>query len=111
MSLRVCGVPGCGALSDKPKCREHRQQAEQQRGSRQARGYDAEHDARRAADAPLVATGRVKCWRCGDYITAGQQWDEGHDDRDRTVYRGPEHALKQDCKAGGNRATRRLDRR
>jgi hypothetical protein len=34
----------------------------------------------------------------------------GHDDADRSRYRGPEHMRAKDCPAGGNRATKRLDR-
>ncbi|MBK6556280.1 MAG: hypothetical protein IPG16_03340 [Comamonadaceae bacterium] len=29
------------------------------------------------------------CWRCGDDIDP-EHWHLGHDDYDRTVYRGPE---------------------
>lgn len=41
--------------------------------------------------APVVATGHVKCWRCDEFINAGEPWDLGHDDEDRNQYRGPEH--------------------
>lgn len=84
-----------------PECERSRDRA---RGTRQQRGYGAEHNKQRARWLPLVATGNVKCWRCGDYITAGARWDLGHDDHDRTKYRGPEH-IGRECKAGGNRAT------
>lgn len=62
---------------------------EQQRGSRQQRGYDAAHDRQRNALKPDVEAGLVNCWRCGLPITG--PWDLGHDDVDRSVYRGPEH--------------------
>jgi hypothetical protein len=42
--------------------------------------------------APLVAAGVVDCWRCGRRIEPGQAWDLGHDDVDRSRWRGPEHA-------------------
>ncbi|MBS41599.1 MAG: hypothetical protein CMH83_00190 [Nocardioides sp.] len=71
---------------------------DQTRPSRQARGYDAAHEAKRKQLAPIVATGCVKCWRCGRYIAATEPWDLGHDDRDRSITRGPEHR-------GCNRAT------
>ena len=38
--MRVCNVPGCGQLTDQPRCAEHRRAAEQARGSSHARGYD-----------------------------------------------------------------------
>jgi len=68
------------------------------------RGYGAGHQALRRAWAPIVATGRVDCWRCGLRIRPGKPWDLGHDDRDRNVYRGPEH---REC----NRGTMAKDRR
>lgn len=67
------------------------------------RGYGKAHQRLRARWAPLVRAGRVRCWRCGHVIVPvrglrGEGWDLGHDDLDRTRYRGPEHV---DC----NRAT------
>jgi hypothetical protein len=56
-----------------------------------ARGYGAQHQALRRQWAPIVAEGGVICWRCGHLIAPGQAWDLGHDDNDRTTYRGPEH--------------------
>lgn len=61
------------------------------RPSATARGYDHRHRAERKRWAPLVAAGRVECWRCGQRIEPGTPWDLGHDDHDRTVWRGPEH--------------------
>jgi hypothetical protein len=90
MTLRVCSQPGCPSLQPEPKCPTHRSQAERQRGTRQERGYDAGHEAERKRWAPLVATGNVKCWRCREHIPADAAWDLGHDDRDRSKYRGPE---------------------
>lgn len=57
-----------------------------------AAGYGARHRRIRWQWAPLVATGTVVCWRCDDLIPAGAAWHLGHDDDDRTRYRGPEHA-------------------
>ena len=91
MALKVCSQPGCPRLQPETRCAEHRREREQARGSRQARGYGAEHDAARKRWAPLVAAGNVKCWRCGEYIQPGAPFDLGHDDRDRSKYRGPEH--------------------
>lgn len=63
------------------------------------RGYGHAHQARRAKWAPKVKAGGVKCWRCRRPIHPNEPWDLGHDDNDRTQYRGPEH---QAC----NRATK-----
>jgi hypothetical protein len=61
-----------------------------------ARGYDAAHKAERARWAPSVNAGCVACWRCGRIIIPnpallGDGWDLGHDDFDRSIWRGPEH--------------------
>ncbi len=89
-SLRVCSEPGCPALQAESRCLAHRREREQARGSKQARGYGTRHDTERKRWVPLVATGNVKCWRCGERIPAGP-FDLGHDDEDRSKYRGPEH--------------------
>jgi len=39
-----------------------------------------------------VEAGGVVCSRCQRPILPGQKWDLGHDDLDRSVYTGPEHA-------------------
>jgi hypothetical protein len=64
---------------------------ERGRPSAARRGYGRGHGKLRAAWVPLVATGGVTCWRCGQLILKGAEWDLGHDDHDRTRYRGPEH--------------------
>lgn len=102
--MKVCLEPNCPTLTTRSRCAEHERAKDKARGTRQERGYDAEHDRLRAEWAPLVATGNVKCWRCGGFIAAGAAWDLGHDDRDRSKYRGPEH-VGRECSAGGNRAT------
>jgi hypothetical protein len=56
------------------------------------RGYDTAWQRTRKAWEARVKTGTVACWRCGGLITATDQWDLGHDDRDRSIIRGPEHA-------------------
>lgn len=99
--MRVCLADGCPLLVRAParRCATHRQDVELARGSRQSRGYGAEHDRRRRELAPIVAAGAAMCARCGQPIAAGAMWDLGHDDNDRARYVGPEHAA---C----NRATR-----
>lgn len=103
VTVRVCIEAGCPALTRKTRCHEHERAKDRERGTSGERGYDYAHQQERAAWAPLVATGNVKCWRCGEYITAGAAFDLGHDDADRSKYRGPEHV-------GCNRAAPRISR-
>lgn len=60
--------------------------------------------------ARKIAKGGVCCWRCGGEIPPGSKWHLGHDDHDRTVYRGPEHALCN-LRAAGLKAARSRRRR
>lgn len=58
--------------------------------TRQQRGYDTRHDRLRATYKARQDAGETfTCWRCGQPITG--PFDLGHDDTDRTIYRGPEH--------------------
>lgn len=75
------------------------------KGTTTQRGYGSAHKARRAREARTVKAGEAKCWRCGYPIHPNQDWDLGHDDHDRSRYRGPEHRYAADCPAGGNRST------
>ena len=61
------------------------------KGSTTERGYGAAHQKLRKQIKPDVDAGRANCWRCGLRIERGQAWDLGHDDDDRSRYRGPEH--------------------
>lgn len=105
--MRVCNAPGCPTLVPADtrggRCPEHQRQAEQARGTRQQRGYDARHDRLRATYQQRMDAGeRFTCWRCESlgkpHSIDPNTWDLGHDDHDRTAYRGPE------CRSG-NRAT------
>lgn len=110
MPKRPCIV--CGRLTTKTRCPEHESQRnrarDQQRGSSTARGYDRQHEQLRAAWRPEVEAGLVNCWRCNRHIEPWMPWHLGHDDHDRTLYRGPEHV---DCncattgRVGGTPAT------
>lgn len=82
------------------------------RQSTTERGYGHQHRKARAQWARSVERGSVRCWRCGRVIHPAAPWDLGHDDYDRSRYRGPEHRA---CNRGaaavkGNRsrARRRL---
>lgn len=74
------------------------------RGSTTERGYGTAHQRKRERwQARINAGEQVTCWRCAEkgephLIEPGDAWDLGHDDNDRTKYRGPE------C-VSGNRAT------
>ncbi|OOB91232.1 hypothetical protein B0T42_07315 [Rathayibacter sp. VKM Ac-2630] len=54
----------------------------------------------------LVKTGTIRCWRCTELIGAAEAWDLGHDDLDRTITRGPEHAGRCNRAAGGRASHR-----
>lgn len=76
------------------------------------RGYGAAHQRERAKWKPKVDAGVVDCWRCGkrikpDPTLTGDGWDLGHDDNDRSIYRGPEHSTCNRSKTG-RAAPRRL---
>ena len=93
---RVCSTPGCPNLTAGGRCDECRPAYERQRGTRQQRGYDAEHDRLRRRWRPRVERGTVHCHArvCVEglrLILPGQAWDLGHTD-DRTAWTGPEHA-------------------
>lgn len=55
-----------------------------------ARGYGAPHRALRAEWQRVVDAGAAECWRCGREVKPGDEWHLGHDDNDRTKYRGVE---------------------
>jgi hypothetical protein len=88
--VKVCIEAGCPELTRTTRCPKHTREKDKARGTRQERGYGAEHDAERARWAPIVATGGVKCWRCQVLLDPSEPWDLGHDDHDRSTYRGPE---------------------
>jgi hypothetical protein len=54
--------------------------------------YGRRHQKLRAVVALDVAAGLAVCWRCRKRIAPGSAWDLGHDDFDRSIYRGPEHS-------------------
>ena len=54
------------------------------------RGYGPAHRELRANYQRVVDAGAAECWRCGQPIKPGDAWHLGHDDHDRTKYRGIE---------------------
>lgn len=71
-------------------------------------GYGFTHQRERRRLAPLVAQGGVICPRyghpqfpsCPGEILPVDEWELGHDDRDKRIYTGPEHARCNE-RAGG----------
>lgn len=93
--MRVCAEPGCPTLTTNRRCPTHTRQVDKARGTRQQRGYTKHHDALRAHWQHRMDTGeQVHCWRpnCGQVIDPNN-WHLGHDDHNRTIYRGPECPL------------------
>lgn len=95
---RVCPVLGCPRLTPGGRCPTHA------RPSANARGYTSAHQRQRQEWEPRVATGTVRCWRCGELISPSERWDLGHDDADRRIVRGPEHADRCNRSAAGRAA-------
>lgn len=62
------------------------------RRSTTQRGYGHGHQQLRALWQHRIDSGEIViCWRPGcDQQITGTQWHLGHDDHDRTIYRGPE---------------------
>lgn len=58
--------------------------------ARRAQYASPEHRAAVAQVKQLVASGRAHCWRCGRHLPPGSTAHAGHDDHNRTIYRGPE---------------------
>lgn len=102
--MKVCIEPGCPVLSESTRCADHRRAQEAARGSAADRGYGSQHRRLRAAWKRRMDNGEcVVCWRCKEergvtHFVDPDSFDLGHDDHDRTKYRGPE------CRRG-NRAT------
>lgn len=88
---KICAKAGCPAITTASLCPTHAREADKARGTSTQRGYGTAHINTRKALAPHVATGTVKCARCGEYIQPGTEWQLDHSDTDRTKYLGPSH--------------------
>lgn len=102
MSLHFVDAPPERATRSGGSARDYKRD-HRQRGTTTQRGYGVEHRKMREEFRPSVEAGLVDCWRCGKPIKPRDRWDLGHDDNDKSIYRGPEHST---C----NRATRRHER-
>lgn len=88
--MKVCVEAGCPKLTEGTRCTEHARAKDKARGTRQQRGYGAEHTKLRAQYQRRMDAGEVfTCWRCGGRIDRSN-WTLGHCDSDRTKYHGPE---------------------
>ncbi len=77
--------------SDQPQPRRSEPRTPKRKRTTAERGYGQEHRKQREALVPIVQAGKATCWRCKLPISPLANWDLGHDDDDRTQYRGPEH--------------------
>ena len=74
-----------------PQCRPYSPSRHGDKAARAERGYGPEHSkTRRWFKTNVVDKGNGYCWRCGVWLDPKEPWDLGHDDYDRSVYRGPE---------------------
>ena len=69
--MRVCNVPGCGTLTDQPRCDTHRRAAEQARGNATARGYTSPRHRRFRR---LVLRRDPTCVLCGAVATVADHY-------------------------------------
>jgi hypothetical protein len=109
--VRVCSQPGCPRLvkagAYRGLCDEHRKARDKARGTRQQRGYGAEHQRFRAKYVQAIKDGQtVLCWRCGQPIKDPDDLHLGHDDNDRSITRGPEHSRRCNLSAAGRASHR-----
>lgn len=89
-------------------CERHAAAYEARRGTPTQRGYGAAHTRLRATwQARIDAGETIHCWRpdC-DTRLAGRIWQLGHDDHDRSQYRGPE-CIPCNTKHGGRQGRAR----
>lgn len=75
MAKKVCAEPGCPVLTDTTRCPDHTRARDKARGTRQARGYDAEYDKQKRAPAFANAT---HCATCGKPFTPDNPKTAGH---------------------------------
>lgn len=92
MRYTPCAQPGCHELipagTRSGKCTEHDRADDRARGSRQGRGYGAEHDRARASIPDAYGD---TCIHCGQRMWPHERLVPDHTE-DRSDYRGIVHA-------------------
>jgi len=102
-----CKPAGCGKLFDRdatrtqrcPRCQPAATAARNARGNTTQRGYGSDHQALRRQLLGQFVPGQL-CWRCGKPIASIDDAQLGHDDQDRSRYRGLEHVRCNEATAG-----------
>src|SRR5688572_17538852 len=84
----------------------HRKRYDAAAQARAAEYRSPAYKAARAQAKALVEAGQAHCWRCGRFIPPGSNWHLGHDDNDRRIVRGPEHAIECNLKAAASKGAR-----
>ena len=83
-------------------CEQCQRDYDTQRGTPEQRGYDTAHRRLRATYQRRMDAGEVfACARCGKPIDP-TNWRLGHDDHDRSRYRGPECVPCNQATSGRN---------
>lgn len=103
----ACKPGGCGALFDLdatgtlrcPGCQQLATARRQARPNTTSRGYGAKHQRLREQLLASFQRGQL-CARCGRPITSRSDAQLGHDDHDRTRYRGLEHVRCNEATSG-----------
>lgn len=103
-AMKICAKPGCPAITAGSYCIEHTRERDKARGNSNQRGYGYAHQELRKAFVPEHKAGTLICWRCREVIPPDEPFDLGHDDDDRTIYRGPEHANHCNRAAAGRKS-------
>lgn len=98
-----CLAPGCPVPvpPGTSRCATHARERDRARATTKQRGYTGPHRTARDRLSPLHQAGALTCWRCGNTIRPEEPMDLGHDDNDRSITRGPEHANTCNRSAAG----------
>lgn len=75
VALKVCAEPGCPNPSSKTRCIDCTRTRDRARGTRQARGYDAQYERQLQDPEYLAAT---HCSECGGPFTVDNPKTGGH---------------------------------
>ena len=111
MARRVCLTSGCGRIGEwtRGRCPDCARDHDRARGTRQQRGYDAEHDRERARWQRVLDQGSPVSCRNPHCLTPDtpvdpKHWHLGHTPR-RDTWRGPEHPDCNLTEAGSHSPT------